>query len=135
MQMLIRGRELPGRAFGAYDNVHVALQVRADPVEPVRGDAVSASWVAEVQTVDGDFRGPAVHGKRDGRFLYLTWGSPSDGDWGMFRRAKLMLGDISSELVAAAGDQRLVAEVSLTDERGGPRCGRVVPPSISWSIG
>ena len=87
--------------------------------------------------MDGDFRGPAVHGKRGDRFLYLTWGEPADGAWHMFRRAKLMLDRIDPELVrgAESGDRPLVARVHLTDECGGPRCARVDPPAISWSLG
>jgi hypothetical protein len=125
--VVIEGRDLPGRSFGPYADVHVALQVGADPVDPLPGDAPDGRWQAEVRVVDGDFRGPAVHGKRDERFLYLTWGSPTGDDWGMFRRAKLMLDP------AFADAEVLVGKVSLTDEKGGPRCARVVPPAITWS--
>ena len=124
---MIEGRDLPGRTFGPYADVHVALQVRAGPVDPVPGDAASARWETDVRVVDGDFRGPAVHGKRGERFLYLTWGSPTGTDWGMFRRAKLMLDP------AYADASVLVGTLSLTDEKGGPRCARVVPPVVTWS--
>jgi hypothetical protein len=97
------------------------------PVGLVRGDADTARWEIDVPTViaDGgvDLRGPAVHGKRGERFLYLTWGDVGAGDsFAMFRRAKLMIGDIEPELLAAAvrEDGVLVASLSLTDERGGP---------------
>ncbi|GAA1764266.1 hypothetical protein GCM10009795_008490 [Nocardioides hankookensis] len=130
MRIVIEGRDLPGRAFASYADVHVALQVRADPVDPVPGDAQSARWETEVRVVDGDVRGPAVHGKRGERFLYLTWGSPVGDDWGMFRRAKLMLAGAPS----AGDDDTLVATVSLTDEQGAPRCARVHPPAISWDV-
>jgi hypothetical protein len=55
----------------------------------------------------------------------------------MFRRAKLLFADIDSRLLDAAArvDGALVATVSLTDERGGPRCARVRPPAISWRAG
>ena len=55
----------------------------------------------------------------------------------MFRRAKLMIGDIEPELLAAAARDGgvLVASLSLTDERGCPRCARVRPPVISWRSG
>ncbi|MFC6344095.1 DUF5990 family protein, partial [Nocardioides hankookensis] len=96
----------------------------------VPGDAQSARWETEVRVVDGDVRGPAVHGKRGERFLYLTWGSPVGDDWGMFRRAKLMLAGAPS----AGDDDTLVATVSLTDEQGAPRCARVHPPAISWDV-
>ena len=72
-----------------------------------------------------DLRGPAVFGKRGERFLYLTWGDVGTGDsFAMFRRAKLMIGDIEPELLAAAARDGgvLFASLSLTDERGCPRC-------------
>lgn len=129
-------QSLPARrTFAAYADVHVALQVRADPMDPVPGDAASASWGTEVRIVDGDFRGPAAHGKRGERFLYLTCGSPSGGEWGMFRRAKLMLNRADPGLVAAAAEGTLVTSVSLTDGQVGPRCAWVDPPAVSWSVG
>ena len=81
-------------------NVHVAVQERADPVGLVPGDAGSAAWDIDIRVVtldDGsvDTRGPAVHGRRGERFVYLTWGDvAADGSFHMFRRAKLMLGDV-----------------------------------------
>jgi hypothetical protein len=137
VQIVIEGRDLPGRAFASYAGVHVALQVRQDPEGPVAGDAPSARWETDVRLADGDFRGPAVHGRRGERFLYLTWGTPSGDDWGMFRRAKLMLDRVDPVLVASAEaeDRALVATVSLTDEKGGPQCARVDPPAIVWSLG
>ena len=133
---MIRARDLPGRAFAQHSNVHVALQVKGDPVEPVPGDAASATWETHIRVVDGDFRGPAVHGKRGDRFLYLTWGSPSaDNAWSMFRRAKLALDQIGPDMVSAGEERGLVADVSLTDAKGEPRCARVAPPAITWSIG
>ncbi len=134
VRIRIEGRDLPGRSCAGRVDVHVALQVRTVPVGPAPGDATSATWEAEVRVVDGDFRGPAVHGKRGERFLYLTWGSPSGDDWGMFRRAKLMLDDVDPGLVAAAAQGTLVASVSLTDEKGGPRCARIHPPALRWSV-
>ena len=90
-----------------------------------------------VTTDDGglDFRGPAVHGKRGERFLYLTWGEvPSDGSFLMFRRAKLMLGAVDPDLVKSAerSGAVLVATIDLTDATGGPRCARVDEPALVW---
>src|SRR5690606_21704656 len=133
MRVVIEGRDLPGRTFELFDDVHVALQVRRDPVDPVPGDAASARWETEVRVVDGDFLGPAVQGRRGDRFLYLTWGSPdSDGAWNMFRRAKLALDRVDPELVADAQEGSLVARVSLTDGAGGPTCARLAPPALTW---
>jgi hypothetical protein len=137
VRITILGRNLPGSTFAGASNVHVAVQVGRAPEGPVPGDAESARWDVDVRLVDQDFRGPAVHGRRGERFVYLTWGSPSGDDWGMFRRAKLMLDRVDAALVreAEATDRSLVAVVDLTDERGCPRCARVDPPAITWSVG
>lgn len=148
MHVRIRGSNLPGRTFTSdgqpLGNVHVAVQIGADAVDPVPGDATTGEWSFEVRTAvadDGglDVRGPAVHGKRGERFFYLTWGDVApDGGFAMFRRAKLMVGSIDAELLGRAAsddDLTLTADVDLTDDRGGPRCARVHPPAIRWSVG
>ena len=148
MRIVIEGFELPGRRFcdpdgSALPNVHVGVQVRADPSELVSGDASEARWELDVKVEeqpDGsfDFRGPAVHGRRGDRFLYLTWGNVDvGGGFHMFRRAKLMLDRINPKLVATAERQALplIGTIRLTDQRGGPRCARVDPPDLTWAIG
>jgi hypothetical protein len=143
MRIIIEGYDLPGARFcsdGALlENVHVAVQVGKDPVDAIHADAVSARWELDVRAVVDqtgvDLRSPAVHGKRGERFLYLTWGDVGgDGSFAMFRRAKLMVGDVDPDLLrtAAASDGTLIASLSLTDEQGGPRCARVRPPAVSW---
>jgi len=53
----------------------------------------------------------------------------------MFRRAKLMLHRIEPDLVdSAIVAGRLLATVDLTGRGGGPRCARVDPPAIAWSV-
>jgi hypothetical protein len=122
------------------ENVHVGVQLRRDPSELVPGDRADASWTVDVDVVDRDgardFRGPAVQGTRGDRFVYLTWGNVgADGGFEMFRRAKLMLDRIDPELVDAAfAAGGLAARVDLSDDRGGPRCARVDPPAVEWSI-
>jgi hypothetical protein len=151
VEIVIRGHNLPGTMFRnagvPIHNVHVAVQVRDVPEGLVPGDAESAEWHIDMRVEandDGsyDFRGPAVHGKRGERFLYLTWGDLNinaktmvDG-FAMFRRAKLMLGAIDPALVreAATRDVALVATVDLTDAHGCPRCARVDPPALTWSL-
>ena len=144
MRLEVRGHHLPGRHWHnegePCDNVHVAVQVGRDPVGLVPGDAESASWDVDVRIVDTDgsldFRGPAVHGKRGERFVYLTWGDVApDGSFAMFRRAKLMLDQVDATLVRRAeGDGiALIANVDLTDECGAPRCARVAPPAVEWT--
>jgi hypothetical protein len=124
MRLVIRGYHLPGATYGDYANVHVGIQVGRDAVELVRADAEAVEWVADVRTGDGDFRGPAVHGKKGERFVYLTWGSVDGDSFSMFRRAKLMLADLPSNA------DEVTVEVDLTDECGMPRCARLRPPAI-----
>ena len=153
MRITIHGRNLPGRRFTSdgvvLENVHVGVQVGKEPVGLVPGDAVSATWQVDVRTVVGeegelDLRGPAVHGRRGERFFYLTWGDVgTDGSFAMFRRAKLMVADVDSNLLARAaaaeaGSQGvgggLSADIDLTDDHGCPLCARVRPPTVRWSV-
>ena len=140
MRVRIDGYRLPGRTFCECRNVHVALQVRQGPEGLTPGDAPAAAWDLDVALVV-DEQGarlpwPAVHGKRGERFLYLTWGDVGDdGSFEMFRRAKLMLNRVDPALVRdGQREVPLVATVELTDGRGGPRCARVDPPAIAWSV-
>ena len=84
-----------------------------------------------------DFHGPTVQGRRGDRFVYLTWGNVgADGGFDMFRRAKLMLDRIDPALLAdARATGTLRAHVDLTGAGGGPRCARVDPPAVEWSVG
>jgi Family of unknown function (DUF5990) len=140
MLLEIHGHHLPGRHWHLdgepYDNVHVGVQVRREPHNLVRGDAASATWTVPIDVVerDGkhDFRGPAVQGRRDERFVYLTWGNVgADGTFTMFRRAKLMLAD----LLELADEPHVIAGVHLTDDCGGPRCARLRPPALTLTHG
>ncbi len=145
MLISILGFNLPGCVFCRPDgslmnNVHAGLQVGRDPVELVKADATEARWDFDIEAIirDGqhDFRGPAVHGKRGDRFVYLTWGEVSQaGGFEMFRRAKLMLNRIEETVMKSAiGNGRLLARIDLTSDDGGPRCARVDPPAIEWSV-
>jgi hypothetical protein len=141
LRIQLVGTNLPGLIFCEHRHVHVAVQCRADPVDAVPGDAPEAVFEFDVDILPGDdgawdFRGPYVHGRRNERFLYLTWGDrPPGGDFTMFRRAKLHLSCLPAELIsrAAAPGHQLVARLSLTDGRGGPRCASLRPPAIAWS--
>ena len=129
MRVVIKGHRLPGRTCGRYNDVHVALQVGSRPDGLVPGDADEATWTTDVHVIendsDRDFRGPAVHGRRGERFLYLTWGEFDGREFAVFRRAKLLLDDLPY------GDCA-VADVDLTDPDGMPCCARVRPPAVRW---
>lgn len=122
------------------DRVHVGIQIRRDAAQLVRADVSEAVWETDVDVVrkDGvlDFRGPAVQGKIGDRFIYLTWGNvrPDEG-FEMFRRAKLMLDRVDRGLMESAVEAGcLKVVVDLTDDLGGPRCARVDPPAVVWSV-
>ena len=134
---MIRGHDLPGASYAGHARIGVGLQVGSEPVGVVPGDAASARWEIEVRLVDGDARGPAVHGRRGERFVYLTWGDVSGGGFEMFRRATLILDRVDPALRDEAESSRrpLVADVRLADDKSGPRCARVDPPAIRWSVG
>lgn len=143
VRVVIEGFELPGATFcdlagTEFVGVHVAVQVGPHPFGLVSGDAPAARWELDVDVVRGrdgelDFRGPAVHGRRGDRFLYLTWGRVHHGPFEMFRRAKLMLNSVDPQVVAsAAAGRSLFGTVQLTDDGGGPRCGRVDGPDLVW---
>ncbi|MFC0531731.1 DUF5990 family protein [Phytohabitans kaempferiae] len=146
MRIRIEGTDLPGRRAGAeaaalrLGNVHVGVQRGAEVVDRVSAAASEAVWRFEVTSreVDGllDVGGPWVHGRPGARFLYLSWGTVTDDRFEMFRRAKLLFGDIPSDLLRAAhdGPGELVCRLGLTDAAGEPRCARVRPPDVAWTM-
>lgn len=146
MRIRIEGSDLPGRRVGPEADalrlagVHVGVQRKAEVVDLVPADAEAARWEIEVTSreVDDllDVGGPWVHGRPGARFLYLSWGAVDGAGFAMFRRAKLLFGDIPGDLLRAAHDGALlVGHLGLTDATGGPRCARVRPPDIIWRLG
>lgn len=124
VRLLIHGHRLPGLTCGPHTNIHVGVQVKRAPVGLVPADAAEADWVTEIRTDDGDFRGPAVQGRKGERFVYLTWGTVAGDSFSMFRRAKLMLADLPADA------DEVTVDVDLTDEHGMPRCARLRPPAL-----
>lgn len=146
MRIHLEGYDLPGRSCGpspqqpgGHHNIHVAVQGRkgSDDVRwLVPGDASLAVWDLEVSVIKqppgADVRGPEIQGRPGERFIYLPWGEVSGtGAFRMFKRGKLMLADISDDVMASAcAGGVLIGRVRLTNERGQPGCG---PPA--WSAG
>jgi hypothetical protein len=152
VEIRLEANDLPGRLCGpspdapaGYANVHVGVQLRgrgraADLAGLVPGDAATATWSLPCEVVQDsagvDLRGPSLHGRPYDRFIYLTWGTIGavDGNFTMFRRAKLMLAAVAPEVLAQAGvTGRLVGRLGLTDTKGQPLCAAVRPPRIRWS--
>jgi Family of unknown function (DUF5990) len=161
MIVLIEASHLPGRHYGPnpngdwYEHVHVGLCTRsratgADAVVPNRpwsvvdlvpGDAPSARWEFDVTLRDTatriDFAGPYVRGPRIDRHVGLAWGEvPGDGTFRLFRGVKLQFCDIPAQTMrdAMLPGGRLVGRFELSDANGDPRCARVRPPDITWSV-
>ena len=149
MLVRIEGHELPGRFCGpgpdcpdGHHNVHVAVQRRAKPAELLEltpGAAGTATWALVCTAGEGsngtDIKGPNVQGPAGARFIYLSWGVIDEqGGFTMFRRAKLWLDGVPSDVMKQAVKTGvLVGRLGLTDERGHPRCASVRPPLIEWS--
>jgi hypothetical protein len=148
----IIGRNLPGlrftRSAGALvdrEQVYLGIQRGAQATDLVPGDAPHAVFSFPVEVLaspagDLDFREPFVHGERGKRFLYLSWGTlGTDGSFAMFRRAKLLLStirpvDLIRSLSASPTAPEVEGTVDLTDESGGPVCGRVDPQRLNWRV-
>ncbi len=121
--------------------MHVAVQVGGDPLGLVAGDATAAEWQIEVRpssmatgrSIFVDRRSMASGPTGSSTSRGVTWATTARSD---VPRAKLMVADIPAELLArAAGDEgELVAELGLSDDQGCPRCARVRPPAIRWSL-
>ena len=139
MRIRIEGHDLPGARPGAaadalrLRNVHVGVQRQSSVVDRVPAADASATWEFEITSreVDGllDVGGPWVHGRPGARFLYLSWGNVDGDTFAMFRRAKLMFGDVPTAVLRGAhdGDGVLTGVLGLTDEFGDPVCARVRP--------
>lgn len=142
MRVSIVGTNLPGRTLAdlgggapCYDDVHVGVQRRSDGEQFQPGDAAEVRFEIDLTpSGDRDATGPYAHGRRGERFVYLAW--VAGPEQVMFRRAKLWLRDIPSEVWTAgvAGDG-ITARLPLTDDRGGPVCATVKPPAITWTTG
>lgn len=135
MRVVIKGHRFPGRTCGAHHNVHVGLQVGSRPDGLVPGDSAEAEWTTNVRIIENqdgrDFYGPAVHGRRGERFLYLTWGELTGNNFAMFRRAKVMLADLP-RTGTRDDPKQVTVHVELTDSNGGPICARVHKPYVRW---
>jgi hypothetical protein len=140
MLLRIEGRDLPGMP-----GIAVAVQTRDKPAElldPVRGDAASATWELTVEsftTKHGErtLRGRHVQDGIGGRFVYLSWNRVGeDGGYTMFCRSKLMLSGIPQDVFEAGiASGALRARLGLTNAKGNPVTARLLPPAVEWTAG
>lgn len=120
--------EIAGVGCPVLPGVTVGVQRGAVVVDEHPADGTPIRWAFDVAWTGTDLRGPFVHGRPGARFVYLSWQREPDG---MFRRAKLMLDAIASEVLAAGGG--LLATVGLAMPDGSPLCAAVRPPQIAWT--
>jgi hypothetical protein len=105
----------------------------------IRADAQRATWTMDCVATPSrgggaDIRGSYIQGPPGGRFIYLNWGDVVDGEFHLFRRAKLWLDAIPADVLAEAAERGvLVGRLGLTDPQGDPLCASVRPPLIEWS--
>lgn len=138
----IIGQNLPGLRFCEYYPVHIGTQRGKEVIDLVAGDAPEAIFSFTINAVSGDdaqldFRGPFVHGKKGARFLYLSWGVLlPDGQFHMFRRAKLLLSALTELGLTGRHETGTTIEavVNLTGSRGDPVCASLKPPQIRWRM-
>jgi hypothetical protein len=151
MLIQIERTELPGRYCGpgpdfpdGHYNVHIAVQGKKGQQDLdglVPADVTQATWVLDVEIVSPpprwDVRGPQIQGSPGKRFIYLTWGVVGDdADFTMFRRAKLWLDAVPTDVLRPACKKGLlVGQLGLSDDHGWPRCASVRPPGIAWTAG
>jgi hypothetical protein len=122
--------QLVGYDCPTLPGVTVGVQRGAQVVDPHPAAGGDLTWLIEARVVEGPhLRGPFVHGRPGGRFLYLSWQHEST----MFRRAKLMLDALPPDLLTDAGGAGLRARFRLTMPDGSPLCAAVRPPEIVWS--
>jgi hypothetical protein len=142
LHLRIVGRNLPGLRWESHQRVHVGVQKGQAVVSLIPGSAeeVICDLTLDVEA-DGegsfDFRGPFAQGKRGERFIYLSWGDVGpDGQFVMFRRAKLWLSAIDTRDLIEALERNAVIEarLDLTDAKGGPICASVRPPAVEWRL-
>ena len=141
-------RDLPGLRFcdtspgqpAVREPVYLGIQRGKTVQEAVPANRRQVTFEAALtveRRADGspNFLGPYAHGKPGERFLYLSWCvKQTDGRLEMFRRAKVMLSQLAWAEVqhAARSGVPISADLSLTDERGGPLCATVRESHIRW---
>jgi hypothetical protein len=138
LRVRIVGTELPGGTCGPHRGIWVGIQVGKEVLQVVPGDTPRASWEVEVSAIGTStkrpaLRGPAVQGRGDERFFYLTWLAIEGSARTMFRRAKLQLDAVPTGVLNEAVRRGvLVGALAMTDA-GMPICASVRPPRITWS--
>jgi hypothetical protein len=107
---------------------------------PVDGSSIvleAVFRVAEREDGTTNFLGPYAKGSVSERFLYLSWLEAGDGgETTRYGRAKVHLSHLPWTVVARAAQAGvpLTVMLSLTDTRGGPRCGSIRGSEARWEL-
>lgn len=133
-------QEANGDYSVAYEAIHLGIQRGNEVVEAVpanRKRVVFKPSFRVAPRADGktNFLGPFVKGTLKERFFYLSSVvKDADGNLSMFRRAKIHLSHLTWSEVENAFHSRnpLSVTLSLTDKRGGPRCGSIRANEARW---
>ena len=137
-------RELPIRIVLVSPPADVTFAVQRgkdELVSQLRSTGADVAFDVTIGIVqsDGqtDFRGPFVQGPRGGRFVYVNSGTlAGDAAAGWTRRAKIALGGISAELIAALDAKPkhvLRARIAGTAKDGKPAAASV-PLLTAWEL-
>jgi Family of unknown function (DUF5990) len=122
------------------EQIHIGIQRGDQVVEAVPVDREGIVFepsfvVSPLPYGKTNFLGPYAKGTPAQRFFYLSWVVKDQaGNLTMFGRAKIQLSHLSwAQVEEAVGSGRgLTVAVSLTDQRGKPRCGTIQGDDVRW---
>ncbi len=125
-----------------YQPVHLGIQRSNEIIEAVPANQKRVVFepsfrVAALADGKTNFLGPFAKGTPQERFFYLSWVvKDEDGLLTMFRRAKIHLSHLSWSQVEEAiqSDKSVSVRLSMTDKRGGPRCGSIRGDGVRWQV-
>ncbi|MFN3649420.1 MAG: DUF5990 family protein [Armatimonadota bacterium] len=139
---------LPARDFDCWRDVRLGIQIGKEvfPGEAGPDGALTFECEASVSPRGREgaplFRGKAVHGTPEARFLYLSWSAHvrrGDGRYGgreMFRRIKIHLSPVTPEQAEEAlrTGGLLEARLSGVGKDGTPACASVPLLDGGWAV-
>ena len=136
-------QNLPGSQFQGRTSVRLGIQKGTRIIDDVGAGATSATFLASLRVARNpetgvlNFLGPYAQGTPQDRFIYLCWGERKDEDWDGFRRAKLPLRPLNSEVVeeALTNGQVITVVIDMTDGKGEPLCATMKPDRVAWRLG
>jgi hypothetical protein len=114
------GKEvIQDRVYGGQARIHFQFPIQIE-MEPAGGMVI--------------FKGKYVQGPRSDPFIYLCWGSRSEGTWVSCGRSKIPLNAIPrAQIQRALNDGGVLrARVSLTNHLGNPKFATLKAENVEW---